>query len=434
MANMIPFGQDMLTGKMLDSRQVKRGLACGCICPECKVPLEAVHGKRRDWFFRHAKGSTNNTYCAHPLETSIHLKAKELFQENTLLRLPKAAVKPGNQVPEMVFSEAGYFYITKAEMEYRRDGNDAIPDIALFSGDRKVYVEILVTHAVDDDKIEKLHKRGVPTLEIDLGKATNLLETMTEDEFRSLLFSDNSNKEWVYTEELYQFRKKLLQADYLRFKDALSDSLLRVGGCPLSPQLISEYYTTEDCGSCRYCIDISFDRENHSNCPGKVFCSAKAGFSLKDTSLTAEEIRASIEKVKSQRAEMIRYNQEQAAKREREARENNEKRLKEIEEKKIEFARRFDQLSSPRSEKSDAARITPRPKRIYKCIKCGKEGTHDSEFKAMRSSENQPICDDCILKGNYEPQDTKKIYYCPKCRVHLYAGRCGSFVCGWTLY
>lgn len=422
---------------MLDSRQVKRGLACGCICPECKAPLEAVHGKRRDWFFRHAKGSINKTYCAHPLETSIHLKAKELFQENTMLRLPKVSIKPGNQVPEIVFSEAEYFYITKAEMEYSRDGNDAIPDIALFSGDRKIYAEILVTHAVDDDKIEKLHRRGVSTLEIDLSKHVDLLKTMTEDEFKDNLFRDDSNKEWVYTEELYQFRKKLLQADYLRFKDALSDSLLRVGGCPLSPQLISEYYTTEDCGSCRYCIDISFDRENHTNCPGKIFCSAKAGFSLKDTSLTAEEIRASIEKVKSQRAEMIRYNQEQAARREKEERENDAKRRKEIEDRRREDAIRFAQLSSAKSEETDFAQITPRPKRVYTCIKCGKEGYRE-EFKAMRSDEDEPICDSCILEGNYETRERIKIIYCPKCGVHLYSGKytkqCGSFVCGWELY
>ena len=317
-------------------------------------------------------------------------------------------------------------------MEYRQDGNDVIPDIALFSGDKKIYVEILVTHAVDDGKIEKLYRRGVPTLEIDLGKDVSILETITEDEFKSQLFETTDNKKWVYTEELYRLKKKLAQADYLRIVEVLTASLVRVRNCPLNPDSSDMQLTTEDCGSCKFCISIEKDEEHSVRSTGTVICSAKAGFSLKDTTLTAEEIKSIIEKSKEARAEIIKYNKELEAKREVERR----KRIEEEHEIARKRAHISDLFPVPDRDETQNRPIIPRPQPVFKCIKCGKEGPRKEHFKAMKSTEEEPICDECIINKNYSAAEAHKLFYCPKCGVVLYGKgtfkSCGSYICQWT--
>lgn len=448
MSNSIPFGIDILTNKLLDSRQVKRGLACGCVCPECNAPLEAVHGKKRKWHFRHAKGATVKTICIHPLESSIHMKAKELFGAITVFKLPKVSIKPGNKVDEIVFAEAKDYYITKVESEYRQDGNDVIPDIVLFSGEEKIYVEILVSHAVDDKKIEKLQKRGVPTLEIDLGKDKDFLESLTEDEFKTIIFECEDNKEWVYTKEIYDISQRVLRSDHLRY--LYSDGhIANVANCPYNETVNADKYTNENCGSCKFCISIDPDDDDDPMHFGTVICSARAGFSLSENALSKEEIEEIIVKKQKERKQAYiskpttypRHNQKPEPiglykKNETpvilpqppiEQEKNVEIRIK------VADTRGNQTNTTAFTEKKS---IIPSKPLSFKCIKCGKEDGKSS-FKAMRSTEAEAICDECILKGRYSQEEKNKIYYCPKCGVQLYRkGRkkeCGSFICKWTL-
>ena len=409
MHDSIPFGLDPITGKTFDSKQVKRGLACGCVCPECNAPLVAVQGKKNRSHFRHAPGTKN--ICIHPVESSIHLKAKQLFSEINSIILPKVSIKPGNMVDEIIYSDARDFSITRVETEFRKDGNDVIPDLALYSANEKVYVEILYTHAVDDEKIEKLHKRGIPTLEIDLGKDKKQLETLTEEELKDLLFRHEDNKKWVYIRPVYELKQRVCDADHLRytFFDGLE---AHVKNCPLN---YVDEYSWEYCGDCMYCISVDHDEDYPYTESGTIICSARAGFSLKNSILSKDEIHSYITDIHEKRKKNKAL--KAAAK-------------QDIEEKKE--VKRPEVIDLNPTSKSNSII----KQHTYKCIKCHKVGEKDL-FKSMRISEQEPICDDCILNSNYDAEEASKIINCPKCGTRLVRQgnekRCASYICGWSL-
>ncbi len=302
----IPFGLNKDTGKLCDARQVKRGRACNCVCPECGAPLVACQGKKRKWHFKHDRECFEAQYCKHPIETSLHLKAKQLLSEASFIILPKVSYTPGNQVEEIVFAEPERFVITGVEQESRSDGRDVIPDIILFSGNRKVYVEILVTHAVDEHKLEKLHRRGVPTLEIDLSDSVDLEDITTEEDLKAIISEPDARKYWVYNSETYKLEQKVKSADRLEYTHApfnypYDEDGYRVFNCPFNTHV---GYSFEHCDNCDYCISIEVDDSVNSQ-SGTIVCSARQGFSLKNSLLTAERIKQLISLGKEERKEKI---------------------------------------------------------------------------------------------------------------------------------
>ena len=63
------------------------GLRCRCVCPSCGVRLQAKLPKTRKDFtprFAHHRGDE----CEYAVETALHLKAKEIIEEEKQLHLP----------------------------------------------------------------------------------------------------------------------------------------------------------------------------------------------------------------------------------------------------------------------------------------------------------------------------------------------------------
>lgn len=58
--------------------------------------------------------------------------------------------------------------VDRVELEKRFD--DIIPDIVVYSGDKYFFIEIYVTHPIDDEKLKKLKEKNISTIEIDLSK------------------------------------------------------------------------------------------------------------------------------------------------------------------------------------------------------------------------------------------------------------------------
>lgn len=69
----IPFGIRGVDGELVDVHDVERGIACGCICPSCKAPLNAKKGDVKEWHFAHVSkhGYKNEvaqcdySFCCH---------------------------------------------------------------------------------------------------------------------------------------------------------------------------------------------------------------------------------------------------------------------------------------------------------------------------------------------------------------------------------
>ena len=194
------------SGRMIDIADSKNGLSCDCTCLGCGERLVAKQGQINEWHFAHESGAN----CTCSLESALHKAAKQIIQEEKLLFVdsydPVLALNPniytflnstnnylnGLNLSENQYSVTSLFYqyaakdlvdrmlstkanclITKLELadvliEVKAKNSNLIPDITCIFDGKPLYIEILVTHECDENKINELKKLKIPTIEIDL--------------------------------------------------------------------------------------------------------------------------------------------------------------------------------------------------------------------------------------------------------------------------
>jgi hypothetical protein len=171
-------------GVLIHISDVESGLRCGCVCAGCKGELIAKKGEIKVHHFAHV-----NAECAHAYESALHLLAKEkLKQQQVALNLPdyKGIKTTGTQ-------KIGKINLNDFEVREEVWVGDFKPDIVLFKFGKPVFfIEIAVTHFVDEDKFKKIEKHGVSCLEIDLSKCS--IEDLEKD--ASSFFNQNSY--WIF--------------------------------------------------------------------------------------------------------------------------------------------------------------------------------------------------------------------------------------------
>ena len=86
----IPFG--LKNGVMVQVSEVKSGLACDCVCPVCKRPIQARKGSKRAHHFSHDPSEETKT-CEGAFETSVHLMAKQILSEDGFSITPELILK-----------------------------------------------------------------------------------------------------------------------------------------------------------------------------------------------------------------------------------------------------------------------------------------------------------------------------------------------------
>lgn len=90
--SLIPFGLDAASGQLVDVASVKRGNACGCICPSCKTPLVARHGDEKEWHFAHRIQKVHNETrkeCEYSFAVSVRLMIRQLSNNGLKFRAPR---------------------------------------------------------------------------------------------------------------------------------------------------------------------------------------------------------------------------------------------------------------------------------------------------------------------------------------------------------
>ena len=236
--------------------EVESGLACGCKCPDCDDKLVAKKGDKKNHHFAHY--SKRN--CEYGYESSLHLAAKDILSKAKRFVIPAVYVEfPDTNKGKEIISEACEITIDKVELEKRFD--NIIPDVVIYSGNKQLFVEIYVTHKVDDEKREIIKKADCSTIEIDLSKKDRLL---SREEISDLLMSDCPEKKWIHN----SIEKKYLKKFY-RYGDIRPIIRDRVYDCPLKMRWYGKYYADdfEDClGGCKYCLRAS---------GGNVLCSGR---------------------------------------------------------------------------------------------------------------------------------------------------------------
>lgn len=173
-------------GHLVRVVDAENGIGCGLVCPGCHGRLIAAQGPINAWHFRHESEDA----CASGYETMAHLLAKEIIAEEKKLLLSPSLAHYQNlakHVREWVTADLQDIQI-EAKM------GDSTPDVlATFAG-APIAIEVVVTHPCWPDKIAKLRRDGIATLEIDLSSFRRGLE---ETSFRTAVLR-SAYRFWVF--------------------------------------------------------------------------------------------------------------------------------------------------------------------------------------------------------------------------------------------
>lgn len=194
MAELIKYALKKGTLEIVHVDTVDNGLGCNCMCPYCKKDMEARQGTIRDHSFAHAKGVTD---CGQASMTMLHLMAQKIIEEEKRVKLPsfegfrKCFTKPESdeQFFDVILEKWDDETGKRPDCECTRPTTsaDQIPTL---------WVEIRVSHEVDDNKRREIIKKGVDCVEIDLQQFIGA--DYSEDDLRQFILNDASKTKWIH--------------------------------------------------------------------------------------------------------------------------------------------------------------------------------------------------------------------------------------------
>lgn len=235
-------------GSIVNISEVESGLKSGCICPACSEQLVAKKGKKMKHHFAHYSGKT----CSYGYESSLHLAAKDILSKAKKMTIPAVYVHfPDPYKGDELICEAKEIEIEDVELE--KQFGSIVPDVVVKAGGKSFFVEIYVTHCIDETKLEKIRKAQISTIEIDLSKKTSAISA---EELSELLLKDSREKQWKYNKLAEVYLKRFISiADA---KEIVSRGLaMHVDNCPIRARVwkgkpYANYI--DDCLYCKYCI------------------------------------------------------------------------------------------------------------------------------------------------------------------------------------
>jgi len=241
-------------GRLVHIDEVEKGMACNCTCPSCHAQMVARHGKMKVHHFAHYKAEP----CVSGYQTAVHMRAKDILLEMKKIALPKYSFR----MYEKTFG-VNTSTVTIANVELEKKVDTIIPDIIVTTAKgQKIFVEIYVTHKVDDEKKKKIEALGIPAIEINLSKCEMSDKTITA----AMTTDINRYAKWIYfgKESFYTDRIQQCVQEYPADENDLVQCpvLQRVSMDKNNP--IQGYLS--ECNSCPYL----FQRKDDS-----VICSGK---------------------------------------------------------------------------------------------------------------------------------------------------------------
>lgn len=199
-------------GQLKHISEVENGLKCNCICAACEKKLVARNneGNKRIHHFAHYESAE----CKYGVQTSIHLVAKEILEKKGEIKVPKVSVflNEGIEINERrIFISKGYFENLSEEKYIKFDNvilekklHKFIPDVVAIVDNKKLIIEIAVTHFVGRQKLQKIIDSKISAIEIDLSKIQN---NFNINEFEPLIIENIESKKWLHNQ--YSIEKKL---------------------------------------------------------------------------------------------------------------------------------------------------------------------------------------------------------------------------------
>ncbi len=262
-------------GELIDISSVDRGLKCGCVCPSCNQPLIAKKGEKMVQHFAHK--STDE--CEYGYETSLHLLAKEIISKSKKFTIPSVYVEFHSYKEKEYISQSKEITVDRIELEKSFGG--IIPDIVIYCGEKKFFVEIFVTHKIDEEKLNKIKSAGISTIEIDLSKMDR---EITDNELSEMLLKDSKEKRWIYNAVSEYYQKQFLR--YAEKIPTVEHGLATHSSyCPIGQRVWrGKTYANvmDDCIYCPFCISYEEDEESDEPYTYYLLCTGKSGISSID--------------------------------------------------------------------------------------------------------------------------------------------------------
>ena len=288
MAKMI-FARQIDTGKIVGIDDVESGLKCNCVCPHCGDILEARKGKIRVHHFAHS-GKGETAFCS---ETALHLAAKEILKEERKILLPRLKIDDDIYHSCFEIMPDGYEFIydtVEVEKSIFVDNELIRPDLIVSKGNAVLAVEILVSHAVDEEKKEKIKRARLTTIEIEL----NADEIINKETLRNILVSKTSNKKWIFSKQRNYFAEKIPQ---ICKKFIVKNKIVR--DCPINIwQGRKLGASVGQCNGCKYGYGVSLE---HVWCLGE-----KRIAKIDDLKLNVDKLQEHIKNKRWKKWKMIK--------------------------------------------------------------------------------------------------------------------------------
>lgn len=253
-----PYG--LRDNKLIEIHEVESGLKCNCTCSVCGHRLVAKKGNVTRHHFAHYEGSE----CNQAIETSLHIAAKNFLERTKTLKLPKVIVGLGSANGQSItLSNDQVMTFDKVFLEKRTD--DIVPDIIVEKDGIPLFIEIAVTHFIDELKREKIRKIGTSTIEIDLSSWDYDFKL---SDLEKILLEDTEKKNWIYNRKAESFRTKISEDKIKR--PVINRGLANhVDNCPIQARVWrGKPYANviDDCWCCDYYLG-----EQHNKHGGMEF-------------------------------------------------------------------------------------------------------------------------------------------------------------------
>ena len=187
--HLITYGIDKTTGRLRNIEDVPSGLACNCVCSKCGSELEAHKGNIQRHHFQHHSVAE----CKGAFESQLHLLSKAIIEEKKMLMLPEYVGRFCNY-PQKQQS------FTEVIKECAQ--GDLQPDCLCkymdeIGEEQTLWVEILNTHAVGEDKARKIKERHVACLEVDVSQLFMNDEIIDKKVLTKFLLNTPNNRQWI---------------------------------------------------------------------------------------------------------------------------------------------------------------------------------------------------------------------------------------------
>ncbi|MCI5677357.1 MAG: competence protein CoiA family protein [Candidatus Faecisoma sp.] len=211
-------------------------------CPNCKSEVIPKIGKIRSAHFAH-KNHCCDLNDIH--ESSLHLMCKQILVEEKSIMLPEYTIfdeyafigkEMHNKYYNKKLPKNLKYYIDEPKkifdfstIEIEKYLKDIRPDI-IIGDEKKILIEITVTHPINDEKKKKIKMYNYNVLEIDMSYF--VYKEFTRDEIRELLVNSEKNKKWInylpddykLIEQVKKDNEKIIE-DYRR--DLLSNNVIQ---------------------------------------------------------------------------------------------------------------------------------------------------------------------------------------------------------------